>query len=165
MADKDLREQLVDYLTDAHSTEENAIKQLETGAESAQDPQLVQALREHLAETREHERLIRGRLESYESSPSKLKDMAQKGAAAVTGALAGSAPDTTGKIAIQAYAFEHLEIASYRSLRAVAELAGDHETAQIAQQILAQEQAAAHKLDGLIESAALVGLPQTSRAA
>jgi ferritin-like metal-binding protein YciE len=164
MAADDIQSQLVKYLQDAHSTEENAIQQLRTGAESVSDDNLAEALRQHLSETEEHERLIRERLEAYDESPSKLKDMAQKGAAAMTGAMAGAAPDTTGKVAIQAFAFEHLEIATYRSLRTVAERAGDQETVQVAERILVQEEAAAQKLDGLLEQAALVGLPKSAAA-
>src|ERR1700760_1475977 len=123
-----LQEQIVKYLTDVHSTEENAVKQLQTGVDAVNDPQLAQVLRDHLLETEEHERLVRARLESLDAGPSALKDLAQKGVAAVGGALSGAAPDTTGKVAIQAFATEHLEIASYRSLRAVAEQAGDTET-------------------------------------
>jgi ferritin-like metal-binding protein YciE len=160
----DIHEQLVKYLTDVHSTEENAISQLETGADNVQDERLAAALRDHLTETKEHERLIRERLESYDASPSKIKDVAQKGVAAVTGAVAGAAPDTTGKVAIQAYAFEHLEIASYRMLKTVAQRADDPTTAQVAERILGQEQAAAERLSGLLEGAAIVGLPQTAAA-
>jgi len=160
MAPNTLQEQLVKYLTDVHSTEQNALEQLRTGAESVEDPQLAGVLREHLAETEEQERLLRERLEAYAATPSKIKDLAQKGGAMASGALAKSAPDTTGKVAIQAYAFEHLEIASYRMLRTVAERAGDQETVQMAERILDQERAAAEKLDGLIEQAAVSGLPQ-----
>jgi ferritin-like metal-binding protein YciE len=151
MAEKTPSEQLVSYLADAHSTEENALAQLKTGAETAGHPELAEVLREHLAETEEHERLIRERLQAHDAEPSTLKDMAQKSGAKVTGAVAKMAPDTTGKLAIQAYAFEHLEIASYRMLRVVAERAGDQETVQVAERILAQEQQAASKLDGLLE--------------
>jgi ferritin-like metal-binding protein YciE len=157
----DIQGQIVKYLTDVHSTEENAIMQLQTGAKAVEDPELAEVLREHLVETEEHERLVRERLDQLDASPSKLKDVAQQGIAAVTGLVAGAAPDTTGKIAIQAFAFEHLEIASYRALRAVAERAGDHETSQIAERILKDEVATADKLDGLLDQAALVGLPQT----
>jgi ferritin-like metal-binding protein YciE len=156
-----IQEQIVKYLTDVHSTEENAIRQLRTGADSVQDGALADVLREHLAETEEHERLVRARLEELGESPSSLKDAVQKGAAALTGAVAGAAPDTTGKVAIQAFTTEHLEIASYRSLSAVAGLAGDQETVQLADRILAQEQTAAQKLDRLLEQAAVVGLPQS----
>lgn len=151
-------EQLVKYLTDVHSTEENAIAQLKTGVESAEEPQLVAAFREHLAETEEQERLIGERLSAHDASPSTLKDLAQKGGALATGVLAKSAPDTSGKLAIAAYAFEHLEIASYRMLRVVAQQAGDEETVQVAERILAEEEAAAEKLDGLLDQVAAFDL-------
>ena len=59
-------EQLIKYLTDVHSTEVNALAQLKTGAESAEEPQLAAAFREHLAETEEQKRLIGERLEAHE---------------------------------------------------------------------------------------------------
>lgn len=160
MAEKTLAEQVIDYLTDVHSTEENAVSQLRTGAETAGHAGLAEVLREHLAETEEHERLVRDRLEALGESPSKLKDLAQKGGAMATGALAKAAPDTTGKLAIQAYAFEHLEIASYRMLRVVAERAGDQETVALAERILAEEQAAASRVDDLLEEVSAYDVDQ-----
>jgi|1186.fasta_scaffold123791_2 ferritin-like metal-binding protein YciE len=162
MGSDDLRDQLISYLSDMHSTEENALKQLRTGADGVEDAELAEVLREHLAETEEHERLVRERLEAYGESPSGLKDVAQKGGALLAGAVAKAAPDTTGKIAIQAYATEHLEIASYRMLRTVADQAGDQETVRMAERILGQERAAAEKLDGLLERVAIVSLPQAA---
>ncbi len=165
MPAENIQDQIVKYLTDVHSTEENAISQLRNGADSVEDERLAQVLREHLTETEEHERLVHERLEALGESPSGLKDVVQKGAAAVAGAVAGAAPDTTGKVAIQAFATEHLEIASYRMLRSVAEHAGDTETEQLAERILGQEQAAAEKLDGLLDDVAITSLPQTPSAA
>jgi ferritin-like metal-binding protein YciE len=165
MTQKTPFEQLVSYLTDVHSTEQNALTQLKTGAETAGHPRLAEAFREHLAETQEQERLVRERLKAHDAEPSKLKDAAQKGGAMVTGTVAKAAPDTTGKLAIQAYAFEHLEIASYRMLRVVAERAGDQETARVAEQILAQEQEAASKLDALLEEVSAYDVDQQQAAA
>src|SRR4051794_5716043 len=132
MSADDIQGQIVKYLEDVHSTEQNAISQLRTGAGAVEHEGLAALLRRHLAESEEHERLTRERLEALGGSASGLKDAVQKGMAAVTGAVSGSAPDTTGKIAIQSFAFEHLEIASYRSLRAVAHLAGDQTTVALA---------------------------------
>ena len=154
MPSDDLQQQLVKYLEDVHSTEQSAITQLRDGADSAEDQELASAFREHLVETEEHERLISERLEAYGASPSSLKDSAQKGAAKLTGMLAKAAPDTSGKLAIQAYSFEHLEIASYRMLREVAHRAGDEETVAVAERILTQEQAAAKTIGGLLEQVA-----------
>lgn len=160
-----LTEQLVKYLTDMHSTEENALQMLRSGVDSVDEPQLAAALREHLIETEEHERLISERLEAHDAGPSKLKDLAQKGGAIAGGAIANMAPDTSGKVAIQSYAFEHLEIAAYRMLHLVAEQAGDPETARVAERILAQEQVAARKLEGLLEPVAQYDLQQQGLAA
>ena len=157
-----LQDQIVKYLTDVHSLEANAITQLRSGADAVGDfPELAGVLREHLTETEEQEKLVSARLEALGASTSTVKDLAQKGWAAVTGMAANAAPDTTGKIAITAYMFEHLEIASYRSLRAVADREGDTETVALADRILAQEQAAADKVSGLLEQAALISVPQT----
>lgn len=149
----DIKEQLVKYLEDIHSTEENAISQLRAGT-SVEDASLAAAFREHLAETEEHERLIRARLEAYDASPSTIKDVAQRGTALAGGLLAKAAPDTSGKMAIQAYALEHLEIASYRMLREVAQRAGDRETVGVAERILSEEQGAAKKIASLLEDVA-----------
>jgi ferritin-like metal-binding protein YciE len=160
-----LQDQLVKYLTDVHSTEQNALSMLRAGAQSVDDAELAAAFREHLAETEEHARLIKQRLEAHNAGPSKLKDVAQKGVATVTGAVANAAPDTAGKMAIQGYAFEHLEIASYRMLRQVAERAGDQETVRVADRILVQERAAADKLSDLLERVADHDLAQMGLAA
>jgi ferritin-like metal-binding protein YciE len=164
MPTDDIQEQIVKYLTDLHSTEEHAIASLKVGAAEVKDEELAHVLGQHLVETREHERLVRERLQALGHSPSALKDTMSKGLAAVTGAVSTAAADTTGKIAIQAYAMEHLEIASYRMLHAVAYTAQDTETAELAERILQEEAAAAVKLDILIEQAAMVGLPQTATA-
>lgn len=154
MAAENLQQQLIKYLSDVHSTEENAITQLRAGADSVEEPALASAFREHLAETEEHERLVRERLEAYGEKPSTLKDVAQKGGAMLSGVVSKRAPDTSGKLAIQAFAFEHLEIASYRMLRQVAERAGDSETVQLANRILGEEEAAAQKLGSMLEQVA-----------
>jgi ferritin-like metal-binding protein YciE len=165
MPGSDITEQLVKYLTDVHSMEQNAIEMLRTGSEHAGDEQLKQAFGEHLTETEEHARLVSERLEALGESPSTLKDMAQKGGAMLGGMMAKAAPDTTGKLAIQAYAFEHMEIASYRMLKVVAERAGDQETVQVAERILEQEHEAVGKLDGLLEKVAAYDLREMGVAA
>jgi ferritin-like metal-binding protein YciE len=68
-----LEQQLVKYLTDAHSIEEQALPQMRAAPRLAKDSELSVAFERHLAETEEHERLVRERLEAYGESPSKLK--------------------------------------------------------------------------------------------
>ena len=71
-------------------------------------------------------------------------------------------PDTPGKLAAFAYAFEHLEIGGYELLVRVATRAGDDETVRVANTILGQERAAATKIASLWDVAADASLRETA---
>lgn len=83
----------------------------------------------------------------------------------LSGMVAKAAPDTTGKLAIQAYAFEHMEIASYRMLQTTAREAGELAVADMAGRTLEQEESTAHALSGLLERVALFDLREMGAAA
>src|SRR5215211_5266879 len=147
MAASDLREQLVKYLTDAHSIEEQALPQLRAAPKIAGDERLAETFREHEAETEEQRRLVRERLDALGGSPAKLKDAVMKAGGAGFALFAASQPDTPGKLTAHAYSFEHLELASYELLLRVAERAGDSETAEVARRIRDQELAMAERIE------------------
>jgi ferritin-like metal-binding protein YciE len=157
MAADTLEEQLVKYLTDAHSIEVQALAQMRSAPGLASDPGLASAFRDHEAETERHEQLMRDCLERHGASPSRLKDavMAVGGKGFVL--FARSQPDTDGKLATHALSYEHLERASYELLSRVAERAGDSETASVAREIRDEEVAMASRLeaafDGSVEAA------------
>ena len=142
----DLAEQLRKYLADAHAIEEQAAQLLERGPKLAGSEELAQAYEEHLVETREHAELVESRLKALGGDPSSLKDAALRLGALNWGAFFQGHPDTPGKLAVFAHAFEHLEIGSYEQLKRVAQRAGDEETARIAERILEQERAAARRV-------------------
>ena len=142
----DLRKHLVHYLQDAHALEKQAVSLLTGGPKLVDDEPLAKIMEEHLAETREHERLVEQRLEALDASPSKVKDAAMAMGGLNWGGFFGMHPDTVGKLNAFAYAYEHLEIAGYEQLRRVAERAGDTETVTVAKRILLQERDAADKL-------------------
>ena len=143
---RDISEQLVKYLTDAHSIEVQALAQMKAAPKLAGDPQLTDAFSAHLSETEEHERLVRGRLQAHGAKPAPLKDLAGR----VTGAgfvlFARSQPDTPGKLATHAFSYEHMELAAYDLLERVAKRAGDAETGEVARRIRAQEEAMSGRL-------------------
>jgi ferritin-like metal-binding protein YciE len=139
---------VVSYLADAHAIEAQAIQLLEKAPAMAGDPELEALYREHLEETREQQRRVADRLRALDGSPSRLKDAAMRLGALNWGTFFQAHPDTPGKLAAFAYAFEHLEIGGYELLRRVAMRAGDLETAALAESIAAEERAAAEKIAG-----------------
>ena len=66
----DLGEQVNKYLADAHALEAQAIELLSKGEQIGGDPQLKDGLREHLEESREHQRLVEARLTRAAAKPS-----------------------------------------------------------------------------------------------
>ena len=51
MSDRDLNQQLIKYLTDVHSIEEQALTQLRRAPEIADDAEIAEAFEQHLHET------------------------------------------------------------------------------------------------------------------
>jgi ferritin-like metal-binding protein YciE len=154
----DLESQLKSYLRDAHALESQSIQLLEAAPKLGGAGELSHIYEEHLAESRNHQTRVRERLEHHSAGPSRFKDVAMKAGAINWGTFFGGQPDTPGKLACFAFAFEHLEIAGYEELRRVAERAGDTQTAGVAEQILAEERAAAGKLAAAFDQAALAAL-------
>jgi ferritin-like metal-binding protein YciE len=148
LAQKDdpMDEQLASYLTDARAIEAQAAQLLEAGPRIVGVPALADAFRDHLAETREHQRLLEDRLHARDAQPSRFQSTALRLGAVNLGAFFGAQPDTPVKLAGFAYAFEHLEIAAYELLRRVADRADDAETAAVAERILTDERRAAERV-------------------
>lgn len=137
---------LLAYLRDVHALEGQAVKLLEAGAERVDDEHLETAFRDHLAETRGHQERIEGLLRERGGSPSLVKDAVLKAGGLNLSAFFGAQPDSTTKLAGFAFAFEHLEIAAYELLHRVAARAGDEGVVATAEEILAEERAAAERV-------------------
>jgi ferritin-like metal-binding protein YciE len=161
----DLAEQLNKYLADAHAIEQQALALLGRSPKLAGASELAAAYESHLDETKRHSELLETRLEARDGKRNILKDAALRLGALNWGAFFAAQPDTPAKLAGFAYAFEHLEIASYELLRRVAERAGDAETVQVAEQILGEERAAAEKLRSLFPEALDASLRELSLSA
>src|SRR3954467_11901656 len=134
LADKgaeDIDKDLVKYLRDAHALEAQAVQLLESGPKIAELDALATAFREHLEQTREHQRLIDERLAAHDSGPSRFQAGALRAGALNLGTFFKAQPDTPAKLAGFAYAFEALEVGAYELLTRVARLAGDEETVAV----------------------------------
>jgi ferritin-like metal-binding protein YciE len=144
-----LQDQLVRQIDDAIAMEEDVKRALDGMIETMDDPQVLAVLEQHAAETEEHGRRLRQRLDARGASPSLVRE-----AGGIIGALARLPLDLVkgedaGREAREAYATEHLEIAAYQLLERVATRAGDHETAQVARENRAEEEAMVRRLDEL----------------
>jgi ferritin-like metal-binding protein YciE len=138
-------QQLVKYLTDVHSIEEQALAQMRRAPDLVQGP-LAEAFRRHLEETEAQERRVRERLGAHGASPATLKDVAGRVSGAGMAIFARFAPDTPGKLTAHAFSYEHMEVAAYELLGIVARRAGDEETVAMAAEIAAEERQMAQRL-------------------
>jgi ferritin-like metal-binding protein YciE len=154
----DLTEQLRKYLADAHAIEQQAVELLERAPKISGDSPLALIYEEHLSETLGHEELVAERLRALGGDPSTLKDAALRLGGLNWSAFFRGHPDTPGKLAAFAHAFEYLEIGGWEQLKRVAERAGDTETATIANGILDEERAAAKRIAGAFDEAAAASL-------
>jgi ferritin-like metal-binding protein YciE len=87
-----------------------------------------------------------------------LQDLAMRTGALGWGSFFQAHPDTPGKLAAFAYAFEHLEVGGYEQLKRFAERVGDVETARMAERILEQEREAAQRISAQFDRAASASL-------
>jgi ferritin-like metal-binding protein YciE len=158
-----LEEQLVKYLTDAHSIEVQALAQMRSAPGLASDPGLTRAFEEHEKETERHEQMVRDRLEAHGASPSRLKDLVMGVGGKGFVLFARSQPDTDGKLATHALSYEHLELAAYELLSRVASRAGDEETAAVAREIRDEERAMAERIEAAFDGSVEASLDKHPR--
>jgi ferritin-like metal-binding protein YciE len=145
MPNNDPQTQLVKYLTDVHSIEEQARIQMERAPKMVEGA-LSESFQRHLGETESQEQRVRGRLEAHDASPSKIKDAAGKAGAFGMVLFARSQPDTPGKLVMHAFSYEHMEVAAYELLAIAAREAGDEETASMAEAIADEEREMAGRI-------------------
>ena len=141
-------ERLLEWLRDAHAAEEQAETMLSGMAKRLENyPELRARIEQHISETQRQAELVRGCIERRGGSTSAIKDAGGKLLAmgqAMSGMFVG---DEVMKGSIASYAFEAMEIASYRVLISTAREVGDHETARVCEQILKEEEAMADWLE------------------
>jgi len=104
-------------------------------------------LEHYKEETEEHERRLRERLDTLGAGTSTRKQAQTIATALMKGVGDMARTDKPGKNARDGYVTEHMEIAAYQLLERLAKKAGDQQTAEVARQNRADEEAVARKID------------------
>ncbi|HEV3477677.1 MAG TPA: DUF892 family protein [Rubrobacteraceae bacterium] len=143
-----LRRKLVEYVQNVHAMEQNVLLMLDSMILTTRDPEIVDMLRQHKDETRRQEQRLSERRRALGGLglASVGKDLAAIAAAQAKGIADLWRSDKAIQNARDAFVTEHLEIAAYELLERLAERAGDHETAEIARENRAEEEAMAQRI-------------------
>lgn len=125
-----IREVYIAGLVNARALETEAVQLLSRQVERLESyPDMEAALRRHISESEVQRDRLDELLDSLGSSNSTVKDFITAAMANIAAVGHAFAPDEVLKNALANYAFEHYEIAAYKSLLTLADLAG-HTTAQ-----------------------------------
>jgi ferritin-like metal-binding protein YciE len=143
-----LRAKLVEYVQNVHAMEQNVLLMLDSIILTTNDAELAAMFEEHKVETRRHERRLNERLRVLggPSLTSTVKDLGAIAAAQVKGIADLWRTDKAVRNARDAFVTEHMEIAAYEVLERLAERAGDAQTAEVARQNRAEEEAMAERI-------------------
>ena len=147
MAAQQLEDQLVKHIDEALAMEQNVLRMLDGMVQTTEDEELKSELRQHKLETEQHAERLEKRLAAHDASPSTVREAVGLMNALMKGVVDMVRQEKAGRNARDGYATEHLEIASYQLLERVALRAGDEETAEVARQNRADEEAMAKKIE------------------
>jgi ferritin-like metal-binding protein YciE len=139
-------------LRNAHALEHQAIQLLERQVERLQNyPALVERMRAHIEESRRQSERLERILSQHGASHSALKDIGTSIMGNLAAMAHAPAQDEVVKNSFANFAFEHYEIASYRALIEMANMAGDGAGATVLRESLDEEVAMARWLDEHLE--------------
>lgn len=142
------RDELADWLRDAHAMEMQAETMLKGQAKRLENyPEVKARIEQHVTETQQQARDVQQCLKSLGEDTSAMKDAGAKTMAMIQAMGGMTMSDEVIKGAIASYAFEHVEVATYTVLIAAAQAAGESNIAQTCERILEQEKSMASWLD------------------
>ncbi|MGZ9021383.1 MAG: ferritin-like domain-containing protein [Rhodoplanes sp.] len=140
-------ENLMHWLRDAHAMGKQAIESVENQIDRLKNyPELRNWAHEHVEAAKHHRELIKQCIERRGGSTSTLKDVAMGVIGKFQELTSTVMADEVLKNVIGDYSFKHYQIASYKSLIAAAEEAGDHETKRVCEGMLETDQQLADRL-------------------
>jgi ferritin-like metal-binding protein YciE len=146
------REVMITGLKNAYALESHAADVTESQAQRLNDyPKLQQRVQQHHAETVSQRDRLGKCLDELGEGPSLLKDTAMRLVGNMQSMFHATADDEILKGAFASVSLEHYEIASYKSLIAMAEACQEPRVAEVCRQNLREEEAMAEFLDSSIE--------------
>jgi ferritin-like metal-binding protein YciE len=174
---------LVNWLNEAHAKEAELETDLAAHIGLTDKQSYKKRLREHLAETKDHKRRVAARIRELGGSatsgptlpgvPGAVGEAAGRAVAAVRGQVGAARaaitnqPETHLRNAQEELRDEHVEIAIYARIAALADEVGDRETAQLAKAIRRDEERMAKFLDAelvrLVKDVVRAEIPRAQR--
>ncbi len=135
-------------LRNQHAVENQAIELLERQIGRLEHyPEMVERMRQHVRELQEQARRIEELLGSLGTSHSSVKDTVLSFMGNMAAMAHAPAPDEVVKNSFANFAFEHYEIASYKSLLTLADATGHSAAVSALKQSLSEEQDMARWID------------------
>ncbi len=160
------RDNFLAWLRAAHAMEEQAITALSAQSRRIESyPDLKARIVSHLHETEQHAQALKELLDHFAGagSVSAIKDIAAKLTAKAQGVGGMLTSDEVVKGAMAGYAFEHMEIASYRVLIAAADELDEIGAKAVFERILAEEVAMADWLGANLDTLTRIFLMRDER--
>ena len=143
MASQELKQQLVNHIDEAIAMEQTVARMLDSMINTTDDEEIRERLRDHKLETERQQDRLNRRLEAHGGSQSVVRQAAGVAEALMKSVTDVARTEKAGRNARDGYATEHMEIAAYELLERVARHAGDEETAEVARENRAEEEAMA----------------------
>jgi ferritin-like metal-binding protein YciE len=143
---KDLESKLHEYMIRAHALEHHVLRQLDLTIDATGSQTLLGLFRRHRAETKDHIARLEERFGVHNIEPSDLREAGAQFAGLLKAMANLVGEDKPAKHAMDAYVIEQVEIAMYDVLERLALLAEDPDTARVATQNRAEDEAMASEV-------------------
>jgi ferritin-like metal-binding protein YciE len=151
-------------LRNQHAVENQAIQLLERQIGRLENyPEMRSRMQHHLEESRRQVERLDALLEAHDTSSSSIKDAALSFMGNLAALAHTPASDEVVKNSLANYAFEHYEIAGYKSLLAIAETVGDAQAIRLLGESLSEEEAMAKWIDDHLKETTLAFLQHSER--
>lgn len=134
------KQQLIDWLNDAYSTERKMAQRLEKQVGHFDNvPEIQKHLQEEIKTSQNHSQQLKNRITALGGSPSEAQSLISEIIGDIGAGFSGDRDDKIVKDAVADMAGNTYEAGLYRTISIAAEQVGDKETAQMVKSIIGEE--------------------------